>query len=787
VAQTWTARTTPWDSGFGIANHGVWSPTLKLFVVVGANSALTKTIMTSPDGIVWTERTNSLDSLGGALGNSVAWSPSLALFVMVADTTSSWGGNAAHFISTSPDGITWTSRTSSHDGSNNAAPLCVAWSADQSLFVIGWFRNNGAVTNAISTSPDGVTWTAHSTPFDGTSAHNGVYGVAWCPGIGGGLWVASGSNTAFNRSVMTSPDGTTWTAQAGAPSPVSGHISGVGYSPLLTKGFVAGSFIPGQLLSTANGTTYTDVSPSGLNNGTDMIEANGMQFVCGQLATGRSGIYEATDGATWTQDTVPSGNIVDGFGGYAPSLGRLVACSDFSGAGGSPFVIATAEVGPAPPPPVGVRFFQGYQWRFIAADIPTPLNSSGTGGGVVTSWMNGLMHNRVMTFTLDQPSTFEFDVDPDSRQVNEIFVPDADPRLAQSNRVIYGFRREGLIDSVGPWQCRGAWIVMSPEDQGNADIPTSHVTCYDPWKYLEGRPVVDSLGNLPNDTTRYASTPPYNWFTGDQIVTGALKNTIDAVDSPGGFCFIDAGAAHGGTAFYGGTIEATANVVYEIGPGTTVAQVWTDMVNTGTLDIVLTPIYDPINRPGYTHELSVYTMAGEQRPSCVFSWGQFQRNLVDIDRAHDGTPGNFSNLLLWWSGAGGVQIPATIENSQSVEKYLPYWNLNFNPSQSLYMSGAGLTSVVALAEQTLVLQKQGLRTLTVHPTPERSPIPITDYDIGDRVLVFAPKRLRAAITSSFDQNNTAFRVQMYPISLDDNGIETVDGLLLSPDYRTEGS
>ncbi|MEK7514563.1 MAG: hypothetical protein AAB587_01965, partial [Patescibacteria group bacterium] len=79
-------------------------------------------VMTSPDGITWTLRTSAADNDW----RSVVWSPGLSLFVAVA--TSGTGNR----VMTSPDGITWTLRTSAADIEWHS----VAWSPGLSLFVV---------------------------------------------------------------------------------------------------------------------------------------------------------------------------------------------------------------------------------------------------------------------------------------------------------------------------------------------------------------------------------------------------------------------------------------------------------------------------------------------------------------------------------------------------------------------------------------------------------------------------------------------------------------------------
>ncbi len=134
-----------------------WSPSLKLLVGVGANL-----IITSPDGITWTPRTNPNTNTHAG----ICWSPSLSLFVVV---SSSGTGNR---VITSPDGITWTSRTSANDNNWNA----VCWSPSLSLFAA--VASSGSTNYRIMTSPDGITWTQILT------SSNGLDAITWSPELG---------------------------------------------------------------------------------------------------------------------------------------------------------------------------------------------------------------------------------------------------------------------------------------------------------------------------------------------------------------------------------------------------------------------------------------------------------------------------------------------------------------------------------------------------------------------------------------------------------------------------
>jgi predicted RecA/RadA family phage recombinase len=96
------------------------------------------------------------------------------------------------------DGINWTSRTSAADKS------WMSVTYGNGLFVAVHSSSGG---NQVMTSPDGITWTSRTTP----AVDKGWYAVAY----GNSLFVAVADSGTGNR-VMTSPDGITWTSRTSA-------------------------------------------------------------------------------------------------------------------------------------------------------------------------------------------------------------------------------------------------------------------------------------------------------------------------------------------------------------------------------------------------------------------------------------------------------------------------------------------------------------------------------------------------------------------------------------------
>lgn len=105
---------------------------------------------------------------------------------------------------TSPDGITWTL----HSTTGSSAWRSVVHADGQHVAVA---LTDGP--NSVMTSPDGITWTQRTTPATGWSRV--MYG--------GGLFVAIGDDK-----LMTSPDGINWTSRTVSAKSWTGVTYGAG-------------------------------------------------------------------------------------------------------------------------------------------------------------------------------------------------------------------------------------------------------------------------------------------------------------------------------------------------------------------------------------------------------------------------------------------------------------------------------------------------------------------------------------------------------------------------------
>ena len=218
------------------------------FVAVAGNGGAAGSgnrVMTSPDGITWTLRTTPVDNAWWG----VAWGGPAGQekFVAVASTGS------GDRVMSSPDGITWSTQTSASDSEWRS--VVRGGPAGQEKFVAV------ATTGEVMTSPDGVTWTSQT-----SAAANQWWEVTWGGPAGQEKFVAVSSTGTGNR-VMTSPDGITWSTQASA-SDKTWYSVAWGDPP----GAIPGQFVavsgdrPGNLVMTSpDGITWTSRTPASEN------------------------------------------------------------------------------------------------------------------------------------------------------------------------------------------------------------------------------------------------------------------------------------------------------------------------------------------------------------------------------------------------------------------------------------------------------------------------------------------------------------------------------------------
>lgn len=160
--ETWTARSSPADDNGGI----VWGIGCNGLTVIAAyyNGGTDIAPMLSHNGgVTWTAQTGPQSHNPGAIGDAVAWNGHVWVFGACDSGTDS-------MLMTSPDGITWTSRATPDDDTDQLlVGLCWTGTAFYALTAPG---------PTMIRSTDGITWT-HVDGLDGIGAIANALGCTW--------------------------------------------------------------------------------------------------------------------------------------------------------------------------------------------------------------------------------------------------------------------------------------------------------------------------------------------------------------------------------------------------------------------------------------------------------------------------------------------------------------------------------------------------------------------------------------------------------------------------------
>lgn len=292
-------------------------PPPSLFIMGGLSG--TYRIQYSTDGDTW---------VGGNHGSSktfqaVAWSPELQIFC------ASGGGGSGDWdrVSTSPDGINWTARETTR---SNASFVGVVWAQALERFIIisninAAFVDSGGSGGA-ATSPDGINWTAHTLPKYGLWRS-----LAWSPALGLACAVGNFSGT---EDVLTSPDGETWTIRDSSHNLDWSSVIWVAELGL----FVAvgsGVDVTQAVMTSPDGINWTARdTPEEFNEGIRGVTWSPKDelLVAPAYAPSSNAIATSPDGINWTRQTILPTSRIWNSAAWSPSMERLF----ISSTGGTP-------------------------------------------------------------------------------------------------------------------------------------------------------------------------------------------------------------------------------------------------------------------------------------------------------------------------------------------------------------------------------------------------------------------------------------------------------------------
>jgi hypothetical protein len=283
-ARTFTQRT----SGTTKDLHAI-AANANVAVAVGGNGGV---IRTSPDGITWTTRT-----LSGVTANLIfrgaVWD-GLQFVIVGQDNDSGAPADWQGCIYTSPDGATWTRRFGGGTERNNELHAVAAGGGG--LVAVG---NSGAILH----STNGTTWSPVTVPALSSTNMRGV-------AFGGGTWVITGlGGTVSNGAgkVFTSTNRINWmdkTAGAGSGIDAQRDIRRTAY---LNNRFVGSGWYSKVRVSTDLGESFTttrtdhELTP-GLAYGANIYFAGGINLD----ASSADIDLLSLDGSNWTRSAAPT-------------------------------------------------------------------------------------------------------------------------------------------------------------------------------------------------------------------------------------------------------------------------------------------------------------------------------------------------------------------------------------------------------------------------------------------------------------------------------------------------
>jgi len=258
------------------------------FVAVGSQGPdSVASIVTSPDGAAWTRQNDFASAFPSGLSDITYGG---GKFVAVGSL------DHAALLLTSSDGKEWSQSSSNISG----APVSVTY-GNGTFVAVGsvWSENDGQYFASILTSPDGTTWTEQHRVASNAYLR--------CVAYGNGLFVAGGAEyVAPDRHaiILTSPDGSTWASQSVGTNTTYGpdkiaYGNGV-FVAVGVRRFMGFSIVTG--MTSPDGITWS--TSFGGRFIYSVFFANGtFVAVGGDCNEGGcvSAIHTSPDGVTWTR------------------------------------------------------------------------------------------------------------------------------------------------------------------------------------------------------------------------------------------------------------------------------------------------------------------------------------------------------------------------------------------------------------------------------------------------------------------------------------------------------
>lgn len=239
-------------------------------------------VLTSPDGIAWTERDPGTwkGFTGLTYGNNI--------FAAVGRINrGDWEDGV---IVTSPDGVTWSEKASGQYGLNGIVY------GGQAFVAVGSYYNYmmiGPDNGMIATSADGISWSINSPKIDGADLRAVAYGS--------NIYVAVG----LNGLLLTSSDGSEWTKiDSGSNLWLGGIVFGNDVFVAFGADYTNNTSGKSTILSSTTGSLWTKNDLETQGRITGAVYGNNKFVAVGHYSPsfeGSGDIFTSTDGFAWTR------------------------------------------------------------------------------------------------------------------------------------------------------------------------------------------------------------------------------------------------------------------------------------------------------------------------------------------------------------------------------------------------------------------------------------------------------------------------------------------------------